>query len=253
MIYDIRNKKLNVIMKNEIINFPMDLKEKINSNFEKMKNNGANIWNGEVLCVAICEVNNENVKLICKKSDYAHYLYGERIGLPKEYECKNLSAGCLIETIDNFYVIGELDNRTSYPTMMQVTGGGIDKLDIINKNINVNQTILREAKEELNLDLNDKEFIINNQISYMYISEENEQPGVEFFSKAKVKMTANEIKCYFEEYYNYLKENNLEVEFSKLHFIKKENAIEELNCLNNPKRNYLIPLLKLDSEGAIND
>ena len=59
-------------------------------------------------------------------------------------------------------------------------------------------------------------------------------------------MTANEIREYFNTYYKYLKENNLEIEFKKLHFLKKKNAIEELKKLNNPKRNYLIPLLQMD-------
>ena len=75
-------------------------------------------------------INDNDVKIICKKSDYAHYLYGERIGCPKEYECKNLSAGCLLETIDGYYIVGELDEDSSYPIMLQVTGGGIDKDDI---------------------------------------------------------------------------------------------------------------------------
>ena len=68
------------------------------------------------------------------------------------------------------------------------------------------------------------------------------------FAKAKIKMTAEEIKKYFEEYYKYLKENNLEIEFGKLHFLKKANALEELEKLSNPRRNYLIPLLQMDSK-----
>ena len=248
MLINIKNKKLNVIMNNEVIDLPSELKEKINSNFNEMQQNGANVWNGEVLCVSEYKIENETLNMICKKSNYAHYLYGEHIGCPKEYECKNLSAGCLIETLDGFYVVGELADHTSYPTMIQVTGGGIDKLDITDNNINILQTILREAKEELNLDLTNNTLVVNNEISYMYISEKNEQPGVQFFSKAKINMTAKEFNSYFEKYYKYLKENNLEIEFSKLHFIHKENVEETLKKLDNPKRNYLMPLLLEDSK-----
>ena len=49
---------------------------------------------------------------------------------------------------------------------------------------------------------------------------------------------------------NYLKENNLEVEFKKLYFLEKDNAVEELNKLSNPRRNYLMPLLQIDSKGV---
>ncbi len=249
MLYKIENKKIQVILKNEIIELPSKLKEKINKNFENMKKTGANIWNGEVICVSKCNIEDDEVEIICKKSNYAHYLYGERIGCPKGYECKNLSAGCLLETIDGYYIVGELDDNTSYPAMLQVTGGGIDKKDIVGENIEIEQTILREAREELNVDLSDEKNILYNKISYMYVTEDNEQSGVQLFSKAKTKMTAKEIRKYFESYYKYLKENNLEIEFGKLHFLKKEKAIEELKELNNPKRNYLVPLLQIDMKG----
>lgn len=249
MIYKIENKKVQIILKNEFIELPIKLKENINKNFEDMKKAGANIWNGKVLCVSECNVENDRVEIICKKSNYAHYLYGERIGLPKEYECKNLSAGCFLETIDGYYIIGELADNTSYPTMLQVTGGGVDKKDIFNEKIDIKQTIIRETIEELQIDLNDKENIIYNTISYLYDSEDNEQPGVQLFSKAKTTMAVEEMKNHFENYYQYLKENDLEIEFKEIHFLKKESAIEELKALNNPKRNYLIPLLQMDLKG----
>ena len=37
-------------------------------------------------------------------------------------------------------------------------------------------------------------------------------------------MTIEEMKKYFEEYYEYLKENNLEVEFKKLYFLEKDKC-----------------------------
>ena len=66
---------------------------------------------------------------------------------------------------------------------------------------------------------------------------------------APIKEKLEEMRKYFKSYYKYLKENNLEVEFGKLHFLKKENGIEDLKELKNPKRNYLIPLLKIDMKG----
>ena len=119
---------------------------------------------------------------------------------------------------------------------------------LVGENVDVEKTIKREAMEELKINLNDKESILYNRMSYLYVSEDNEQPGVQLFSKAKSKMTVEEMKKYFEEYYEYLKENNLEVEFKKLHFLEKDNAVEELNKLSNPRRNYLIPLLQIDSK-----
>lgn len=248
MIYKIENKKMKIILKDEIIELPIELKKKIDENFEKMKKTGANIWNGEVLCVSECNIGEDNVEIVCKKSNYAHYLYGEKMGCPKQYECRNLSAGCLLETKDGYYIVGELDENTSYPTMLQVTGGGIEKKDILDENIDAESTIKREAMEELKINLEDKESILYNRMSYMYVSNDNEQPGVQLFSKAKSNMTVEEMEKHFEEYYKYLKENNLEVEFRKLYFLKKDKAVEELKKMSNPTRSYLIPLLQIASK-----
>ena len=251
MIYIIENKEVEVKLKNEVMELPIKLKEEINKNFENMKRKGVNIWNGEVLCVSKCNIEDDKVKIICKRSNYAHYLYGEEIGCPKRYECKNLSAGCLLETIDGYYIVGELDETTSYPTMLQVAGGNIDKNDIFDEKIDIEKTIKRETMEELKINLDNQESILYNKISYLYISEDNEQPGVQIFSKAKIKKTKDEMKKYFEEYYKYLKENELEVEFKKLYFLKKENAVEKLKKLSNPRRNYLVPLLQVAFKDAM--
>ena len=249
MIHKIQNRELKIIMKNEIIELPIELQNKIDKNFENMKKNGANIWNGEVLCVSDCNIDDNSIEITCKKTDYAHYLYEERVGCAKEYECKNLSAGCLFETSDGYYVIGELDEKTSYPRMMQVPGGGIDKADIFGEKIEVENTIKRETKEEININLDDNDKILENKLSYIYITNENEQPGVEIFQKVKLKMNSVELNEHFKEYYQYLKQNSLELELRKLHFLKKENALEALNKLDNPKRDYFFPLIEADLKG----
>ena len=248
MIYLIKNKELKILCNNSLIELPSDLYEKINNHFENIKNSGANVWNGEVFCITNYKIEGNYVEIVCKKSDYAHYLYEERIGCEKQYECRNISGGCLIETIDGYYIIGELDDSTSYPHMLQIPGGNIDKTDIINEKIDIEKTILRETKEEVNIDLNDEKLILYNNISYLYMSEPGVQPGCEIFTKAKIKMTADEFKKHFEDYNTYLKENNLEIEFKKLYFLKKEKAIDELKKLNKPKRYYLVPLLQIDME-----
>lgn len=246
MLYDIKDKTINIIVKEEPIEVPEKLRRKILENFENMKKSRSNIWNGDILCVSTVNIGKNDVNLICQKSDYAHYLYEENIGCSQEYECRILSAGCFLETMDGYYVIGELDDTVSYPNMLQTTGGGIDKKDILGDRINIEQTIIREALEELNINLNDKNITLYNKLSYLFVSGEGEQPGVQVFSKAQIKITSREMEEYFEKYNKYLKENKLEVEFKKLHFLKKENALLELENLNKPQRAFLKPLILAD-------
>ena len=64
MIYKIENKKMKITLKNEIMELPIKLKEEINKNFENMKKTGANIWNGEVLCVSECNIEEDKIEII---------------------------------------------------------------------------------------------------------------------------------------------------------------------------------------------
>ena len=50
--------------------------------------------------------------------------------------------------------------------------------------------------------MNDKKSILYNKMSYLYVSEDNEQPGVQLFSKKKSKITVEEMKKYFEDITN---------------------------------------------------
>ena len=57
-----------------------------------------------------------------------------------------------------------------------------------------------------------------------------------------------EMQNHYEKYLSFLQKNNFEIEFEKIHFIKKDLAIRQLNKFQNQKRNYLKELLKLDSK-----
>ena len=68
------------------------------------------------------------------------------------------------------------------------------------------------------------------------------------FAKGELNMNKSQMQEYYENYLKYLKENNLEVEFSKIHFINKGRILEELNKFNNPKREYLKSILEIDGK-----
>ena len=111
MFTNIENKNLIVKYYGESIIFPKEILEKINAKWEEIIQENSSLWNGEIWCVSKIETSNNNIELLCKKSKYSHYLYGERIGLPKEYECRNISAGSLLETKDGYFVICELTDQ----------------------------------------------------------------------------------------------------------------------------------------------
>ena len=142
--------------------------------------------------------------------------------------------------------MGELAPDTSFPYCMQVSGGNADFNDVKDEKIDVVNTIVRECQEELNINLQDKGQVESFEIKYINMPSKDVHTYV-IFAKGKLIMTKSQMKEHYEQYLKYLKDNNLEVEFSKIHFIKKDNVLEDLQKLENPKRDYLKDLLELDS------
>lgn len=247
MFLNIENKKIIVKFWDEYIDLPQQIQSKIDSKWNNILKENPTLWDGDIACVSNIKIQANSIEVLCKKSKYSHYIYQERVGLPKEYECRNISAGALLETSDGYFVLGELDINTSYPTVLQVPGGNIDKKDIDNGKIDCLKTIIRETKEEVNIDLNDREMVKSYKINGFYNADEEDQPGVQVFAIAKLNMNRDEMEKHFKNYYEWLLKNNGELEIRKLHFLNKNNCLEELEKLNNPKRKYLKSLLEYNS------
>ena len=242
------NKKLEIVKGKENINLPKDILDKIEVFWEKQVEENPHLFNGEVWSVTKFEELEDRHRITIQKTNYAHYLYDERIGLEGGLGCYNLNGGILLETLDKKYILGEMDVTTSYPTGLQISGGNLDQNDIKEDGtVDLIGNIARELQEELNLDLFDKSMIPSYKMQYMELPEgrrHSYSPKLKGF----LKMTSEEMKEYYEKYKIYLKENNQEVEFAKIHFIDKENVIAELDALDNPKRPYLRGLLCMDSK-----
>ena len=93
----------------------------------------------------------------------------------------------------------------------------------------------------------DKKMVENFHINYICLPREKVHTYI-LYAKAQLNMNKLQMQEYYEKYLEYLKENNLEIEFGKLHFIKKGKTTEELEKFTNPKRDYLKNLLEMDSQ-----
>lgn len=233
------NKPIILKFEDREIKLPKELKNNIESFWTDAIKENPNLYNGQDYVVETVNETKENIEMIVTKSNYAHYLYDERVGIKEEnYRCRSPWGGILLLTKDNYFVIGEMDKTTSMPYCLQISGGGIDIKDIENGIINIDSNIKRELKEELNLNLDD----IDYKIAFIeYPSKTRNAYG--FLAIGKMNWTKDELKQYFKEYKEYLIMNHLEVEFNKLIFLQKENALKELDNLSNCKRPYLRELI----------
>lgn len=234
------NKPIILKYEDREINLPEDLKEKIKNFWNKAIEENPNLYNGQDYTIESIIETNEQIEMLVVKTNYAHYLYEERIGiLEREYKCRSPWSGIVIITDDNYLLIGEMDKTTSVPYCLQIPGGGIDKNDIESGIINIDKNLKRELKEKLNLNLMDIEYKIE------YLEQPTEKRHVYgFIALGKINKTKEELQQHFETYKKYLIDNNLEVEFNKLVFLNLHTALQELDYIQNPKRPYLRDLIK---------
>lgn len=222
------------------IKLPNELKQNIERFWADAIKENPNLYNGQDYVVESISETEENIEMLVVKSNYAHYLYDERIGIEEEnYRACSPWGGILLLTKDNYFVVGEMNETTSRPYCLQISGGGIDIKDIKDGIINIHYNIKRELEEELNLNLDD----IDYKIEFIeYPTKTRNAYG--FLAIGKIDKTKAELEQHFTEYKQYLIDNKLELEFNKLIFLKKENAMQELDDLPNSKRPYLRELIK---------
>lgn len=232
-------KSINLEYTGQNINLPKNLNDKIEEFWSKAIIETPSLYNGEYFSVEeAIETDNEIIMKV-SKTNYAHYLYDERIGINDEkYRCICPWSGILLITNDNYWVFGQASKKTSFPNGFQISGGGIDKKDIYNTKIDLTQNLKRELKEEMNLNLDEIDY------KFQYIEYPNKRRNAfGFIAVGKLNMSKKELQNHFIQYCKYLKNNNIEIEFNNLIFLKKGNAVKELDTYINPKREYLRELI----------
>lgn len=246
MLINVKNRKIKVLYDNKILDLPENLKKEINKNWEESIKQTPELWNGDIFCVKKLIENENEIIINCTKTNYAHYLYDERVGCPKEYGNYGLSSGMFFETSDGYYVLGALAKTTSFPEGLTIQGGAVDKRDIRKNGIvDIEATMRREAIEEINFDIKNEKQVENYEIKYISPATDKIKT-YEIICKGNLKLNSKEVRKHFEKYYKYLKENNLEMEYEDIVLLKKETALEELEKIKNPKRKYILDIIKAD-------
>ena len=226
---------------NSTFRLPIELKENVEKFWNNLVKENPKLFNGENHCVESIIEYDEYIEMKVVRTNYATYLYSERIGMPdKKFNIIHIWSGILLETKDNYFVIGEMGETTSVPKCLQIPGGGTSDEDIKNDILDINTNLKRELKEELNLNLEN----IKYEMKYLEVPS-GKRSVYGFLALGKIDMTKEELNKHFENYKKYIEIDNLEQEFSRLVFIHKNNALKELDELDNPKREYLREFIKI--------
>ncbi len=93
----------------------------------------------------------------------------------------------------------------------------------------------------------DKSIVQEYKMKYMEMPQERRHLYRPIM-KGILTITAKEMKEKYSEYKRMLGQTGEDIEFERLHFIKKEQALETLRSLENPRRPYLEDIINLDSK-----
>ena len=193
---------------------------------------GEKFTNGKIFYISDFEYNNEKDRInldVCNSS-YDHYLYTRRKNEYDENSCINLWAGAVIETSDNKLVLGEMSSSTICEGEIHISGGSTDIADVNGDTINYEKTMTRELYEEFGIDINDKRVVRNYALKYIKLPTiEEVELSFGILYKINLNITYSEFEEEYKEYLKYLKENNLEIEFTKpIAIDKNEKAIRNI-------------------------
>lgn len=231
-------KPIKLLYDDKTIELPEDLKLKIKDFWMGAIKETPALYNGEDFVVVKIEEQDNEIIMHIMNTDYAHYLYDERIGINnKKFRCIAPWVGILLLTNDGYWIVGEMNGHTSFPNGIQLPGGGIDKKDIKDKNIDIQQALKRELKEEINLSL-DK---IKYDFGYLELPNKKRN-ACGLIAVGELCMSKDELKAHFDAYKTCQIKNNLKTEFKKLIFLEQGKATQKLKLYNAPKREYLLEL-----------
>ena len=74
------HKQLEIIRDKKNVELPKDIVEKIELFWQKQVEENPHLFNGEVWSVTKFEELEDRLRLTVQKTNYAHYLYDERVG-----------------------------------------------------------------------------------------------------------------------------------------------------------------------------
>jgi len=243
-LFSIEKKDLKVIFHGDKFVLPIEMRNKIDEYWNLLIKNGEKLFRGEVFTVSnIKEINNEII-ISVDLSDYAHYLYSRRIGVPEKYACKNLHTSCLIETFDSIFIFGKMGKNTSLFGNIQCVGGGLDNDDIQGDTVDLVHNIKKELAEEVGINIDDNNLVEEFNIRYLKYNPDVYSIAAIFI--LKLKINAQEFKDSYAKFENQLKSEGIMPEFEKIIFLPK-NKLELDDFYKKEKEfldHYMMPLLK---------
>ncbi|MBU3145442.1 NUDIX hydrolase [Clostridium sp. CF012] len=161
------NNNIKVYYTNQKKTLPVAYSEAVNKHWENLLISGKKFFNGDVFTINNIESNEDGVNIFVGLTDYAHFLYTINKNNYEDNDCRIIHTSVLIETNDNKFAIGEMNEGTAFPFKLQFIGGGIDKGDIKGEILDLEHNIKKEILEELGIEVENKSTVKSLKPCYL--------------------------------------------------------------------------------------
>ena len=220
------NNNINVYYTNKKRTLPMAYSESVNRHWESLLMSGKKFFNGDVFTINNIEVNEDSVNIFVGLTDYAHFLYTINKNNYEDNDCRVIHTSVLIETIDNKFAIGEMNQGTAFPFKLQFIGGGLDKSDIKGDILDLEHNIKKEILEELGIEVENKSIV--KSLKPCYLKSGGQSNFLSAIYKLKLLINEEQLKLLLN---NHNEDLALKMEMQEIRSLifldAKKQAIEE--------------------------
>lgn len=204
-----------------------ELKLKVEANWKSFIKEKEGYWDGELLSVTKLDENNNIIEV--GKSKFSYLIYSK---MNSELDIRSLFVAILLKTLDNKFVIIKNNHER-----INIIGGIVEEEDLRGNWFNPDICLSRELKEELNLDLNNRNDILSYHMKYLKTPNPGRNYGLIYNGT---------LNFYSQELIEYYMENKdkLDNEIVELKLLSKDE-VEKLD-LSNDDISYLKELINYE-------
>ncbi len=220
----------------KLVLLPIDLQKKVDYYWDRLLKSKGDYFNGKVFMIEEVKKEGENVKIITRQTDYAHFLYSRNVDRDLgEFNVRVITSGNLVLLRDDKIVLGYMGEHTAEAGTYQMPGGTLDISDLEGSLFNMKKSAERELYEEIGVDISD-----NSRVDYQEVMllKSGGNQDIKIVYKVKLKDSEEEFLSNYKKFAQSLKKQGMRTEFSKVVTL----PINEKNIKEFIKDNkYIIP------------
>lgn len=225
----------NIFYSGKEINLSNDIKQDIYRNWQKISKS-KDLYNGELFTINNINYSLSGLTILADSTTYDHYIYGVHNYLIEEHRCKSIAANVLLRTIDGYYILAIMGNKTALSNKIKFIGGSVSNEDVFENKIILENCVIRETYEEIGVDLTDKTLVKNVSPKYIITRDNFSFFNLLFISDLKIKST--DIIKIFENHKEKLRNKNEKSELSNI-LLLKDDVYDIKKFLSNYQNNII--------------